>query len=239
MTVQEIYNSLNDTSVLSMFPFLILSPTDKFNNFYQFLQYKGRFYSKQFHMGDFKLKEFTWLTPYRYFVNKKIFNQIEIQTRLHNYEPYVSFKNPYTLRVSLYHKDTVSIRHYTIKLFSGMIDFKFADFYTYWFKMNRQQRIEYRIQKLQKKTELLQKKAQLPEVESLKSINQETKELINTIKQKHEEEEQKKDEKRKEKKIEDTMTEERKRQQQDIEKMSHKDYNKSQVVIREDIDLTK
>lgn len=234
-TIQFMFNSLNNVSVLSMFPFLVLSPTDDRKDLYRFLQYKGAFYSRPFSVLPLKLKEFTWITAYRYFVNKRIFAQIEKLTRMEDFEAFVSFKNPYTIRVSLYHKDIAKVINYQIKLFSGSINFKFADFFTYWFKLNKKQRLDIKIRNLQLKSEKLQQIANLPTLEDIKVINRQTKELINNIAKKYKEERKKEKEELTKKKLENIMTEEKKRQQLDIEKMDDKDYNRV-VVSTEEID---
>lgn len=232
------FNSLNDTSVLSMLPFLILSPTDDRKDIYRFLQYKGNFYSRPFSIEPLKIKEFTWITPFRYFVNKRIFAQIEKLTRMEDFEAFVSFKNPYTIRVSLYNKNIAKVINYQIKLFSGMIDFKFADFFTYWFKLNKKQRLELKIKKLQLQAEQLQYIANLPTLEDMKVINKQTKELINSIKKRYKEEQKEKNKELTKQKVDNIMTEEKNRQQLDIEKMSNKDYNNLLVIknIGEDND---
>lgn len=231
--IQFMFNSLNNVSALSMFPFLILSPTDDRKDIYRFLQYKGAFYSRPFSVIPFKLKEFTWITPFRYFLNKRIFAQIEKLTRLEDFEVFVSFKNPYTIRVSLYHKELSKVINYQVKLFSGMIDFKFADFFTYWFKLNKKQRLDVKIRRLQLKSERLQQIANLPTLEDIKLINKQTKELINNIAKKYKEEQKKKERELTEKKLDNIMTEEKKRQALDIEKMKDKDYNRISVSTEE------
>lgn len=225
MMLQNMFNSLNDTSILSMFPFLILSPIDDRKDMYRFLQYKGGFYSRAFSVLPLKLKEFTWITPFRYFLNKRIFAQIEKLTRLEDFEAFVSFKNPYIIRVSLYNKNIAKVTNFQIKLFSGMIDFKFADFFTYWFKLNKKQRLELKIKKLQLQAERLQYIASLPTLEDMKVINRQTKELINSISKKYKEEQKKKERALTKQNIDNIMAEERQRQQIDLERMRDKDYD--------------
>ena len=231
--IQFMFNSLNNVSVLSMFPFLILSPTDERKDIYRFLQYKGAFYSRPFSVLPLKLKEFTWITPFRYFLNKRIFAQIEKLTRLEDFEAFVSFKSPYIIRVSLYHKNLAKVINYQVKLFSGSINFRFADTFTYWFKLNKKQRLDIKIRKLQIKSERLQQIANIPTLEDIKLINKQTKELINNIAKKHKEERKKKEMELTKKKIEDIMAEEKKRQALDMDKMKDKDYNRISVTTEE------
>lgn len=225
ITLQFMFNSLNNVSVFSMFPFLILSPVDDRKDLYRFLQYKGAFYSRAFSVEPLKLKEFTWITPFRYFLNKRIFAQIEKLVRLEDFQAFVSFKNSSTIRVSLYNKNTGKIINYKIKLFSGMIDVKFVDFFTYWFKLTKKQRLEIKIKNLQLKSEKLQYLASLPTLEDMKVIHKETKDTIKAIKEKYKQEQKEKQEEAKKQQLDNMVAEEKKRQQADFERITNKDYN--------------
>lgn len=224
-TIQIMFNSLNTTSVFSMFPFLILSPIDDRKDMYRFMQYKGQFYSRPFPIGILKLKEFTWITPFRYFLNKRIFSNIEKLSRLEDFDVFVSFKNHYTIIISLYNKNIPKVKNYKVKLFSGSINFKFTDFFTYWFKLNKRQRLDIKIRKMQLKSEQLQYLSNLPTLEDLKEINKQTHELISSIKKKHKEEEKQQKKDLKKRQMDNIMAEERKRQKLDINKMADKSYN--------------
>lgn len=216
ITLQFMFNSLDKVSVLSMLPFLILTPIDERKDMYRFLQYKGKFYSRPFSVLPLKLKAITWVTPFRYFLNKRIFAQIEKLARLEEYEAFVSFKNPITIHVSLYNKNIAQVKNFTIKLFSGSIDLSLTDVFVYWFKLNKKQRLELKLKKLQTQIEKLQYIANLPTIEDMKVINKETKTLINTISKKYKQEQKEKKKEIEKKNIDNVMADETRRQQVDL-----------------------
>lgn len=224
-TIQIMFNTLNNVSIFSMFPFLVVSPIDDRKDMYRFLQYKGQFYSRPFLIDKLKLKEFTWITPFRYFLNKRIFAEIEKLSRLEDFDVFISFQNHYTLRITLYNRNVIKVINYKVKLFSGSINFSFADFFTYWFKLNKKQRLEVKIKMMQLKSERLQYLSNLPNIEDLKNINKETRELINNIKKRYIEEQRQQKKDLKKNQIDNIIAEEKQRQGLDMEKMSDKGYN--------------
>ena len=73
--ISNMYSVLNNKSVLSMFPFLILKPTDDKKDLYRFSQFNGSFFSIPFDIGDFKFKELVIITPFRVQCNEIVLEQ--------------------------------------------------------------------------------------------------------------------------------------------------------------------
>lgn len=188
--IERIYNSVNDISVFDMMPFLVLEKLDEKDNpdgnLYMFKQFKGEFTSKPFNLGSMQLKEFTYITPLLYFKNKRIFSNIEKLLDTRRYSVFLSFKNHYTVRISLYANDILHIKNIDIKLFSNSIDLKFLDWFVYWFKLSKHERLKVKIEKAKRKLDILERIRKAEElIESPKLAHQKTKELLIQLRKKY------------------------------------------------------
>lgn len=141
--ILKMYDVLNDRSIFNFLPFLYLLPIDNKpeNKFiYNFQQYKGNFKSNVFTLGNFFLNEFTFITPYRYYLNKLILTKINTYKNTGYYTLFISFINPITLNITLYNNTVSDIKKFKLKLFSGSFNLKCFDWVTYLF-MNKKDKL--------------------------------------------------------------------------------------------------
>lgn len=183
--IEELYNSLQFTSFFSMSPWLFLERLDPNGTIYVFRQFRGNYRSRAFDLGGIQLKEFTYLTPIRYYYNKKIFSNIEKLQRTGKYVMFLSFMSSYKLHITMYRIDSLHVKNFKIKLFSGSHDLSLFDWFTYLFKLSKTDRLKVKMDRLKKKIDRLEKQrnaeATLEDVN--KSIS-ETKKLIKALKKK-------------------------------------------------------
>ena len=196
--IENLYNTLNEVSVFDMYPFLTLQRVDdKVNNsgtLYKFKQWRGSFVSSAFNLGTMQFKEFTFITPLRYFRNKQILSNITKLTTTGKYSIFLVFKDCNRIQISLYRNDLLHIKHFNLKLFSGSIDLSFLDWFTYLFKLSKYDRLKLKIEKYKEKLHTLEEIRKAEEIiESPKEAYQKTKDLLKKLRKKWNEENKKKE----------------------------------------------
>lgn len=225
--VSNIYSVLNNKSILSMFPFLILKPIDDKKDLYRFSQFNGSFFSVPFDIGDFKFKELVLITPFRIQYNKILLEQIDKNLQTGEFSIYISFINKITLMVSLYNNKYGYIKKYKIKLVSFMFDFKFLDLFFYHFRMTDKEKYQLKLNKLIQKTDKLKFLIDTYEEKDFKKVWKNTKRLISKIKKKVKQEEKIKLKNKNNKIIEDIYVQEKSKHQHDIENISDPMYDEN------------
>ena len=225
--ISNMYSVLNDKSVLSMFPFLILKPTDDKKDLYRFSQFNGSFFSIPFDIGDFKFKELVIITPFRVQYNKILLEQIDKNLQTGEFSVYISFINKITLMISLYNNKYGYIKKYKFKLVSFMFDFKFLDLFFYHFRMTDKERYQLRLNKLTQKTDNLRFLIDTYEEKDFKKVWKNTKRLISKIKKRVKKEEKNRIKDRNNKMIENIYNQEKLKHQHDIENIANPMYDEN------------
>lgn len=150
--ITRMYDSLSSTSIIAMLPFMIITPLEGGGGLYNFLQYKGKYRSKVFNLSTLHLKEFTFITPKRYFLNKMILRKILEYKNTGYYSIFISFDSNIKLTITLYNNFTLDIKRFKLKLFSGSFDLRKFDWITYIF-MSKEAKAKYKAEKLKRKLE--------------------------------------------------------------------------------------